>query len=320
MGCVRMKDRNKRRTASTPGPLACGEGVQNELRLVATLVEAVHQRDGGRWVTAAAVVLDELERQSGELELFVRQHNDHHAKPIHEHDESASRRFTISLGSSARFRREDVRSDKLVRMEGRTGGRLALATQQDPHSVAACESAPELSASGQVLQRMRAKWCDPDLMPDGIADPELRRYAVRETLAQRMLALHSEAASACESLEVRAEGSVAAPEEAHSESVVQPEGGSWPHRHGTTWTDDERVAVFKMRHLSKLTGERIAKVVGVARQTLDEVAGAARSPKTGNWSCDWRPSTELLNECGFRTKSSEGARALQVVTASRVGK
>lgn len=80
---------------------------------------------------------------------------------------------------------------------------------------------------------------------------------------------------------------------------VLPDGCVWPHIDGQPWTDAERVAMFKMRHMGKLSGEAIARIVGVTRQRIDEQIGPAKL--VGDWRAklSWQPSAELLKECGL---------------------
>lgn len=83
---------------------------------------------------------------------------------------------------------------------------------------------------------------------------------------------------------------------------VLPAGGAWPHKRGTSWTDAEREAMFKMRHLSKLAGVEIAGIVGCSRQCIDEQIGPAKQTKgweTKAAKSGWLPSATLLQECGF---------------------
>jgi len=106
------------------------------------------------------------------------------------------------------------------------------------------------------------------------------------------------------------------------DGVIEPEGGAWPHKQGESWNDDERVAMFKMRHLKKLTGERIAEIVGVKRQTLDELIGPAKAPTTRNWGkCEWRPSSDLLEECGLSKLAAQrcAVAPLQMVARDLTG-
>lgn len=83
--------------------------------------------------------------------------------------------------------------------------------------------------------------------------------------------------------------------------VVQPEGGQWPHVEGTPWTEDERIAMFLMRHRDNMTGEKLAGIVGQTRQRIDEVIGPAK-PHGGlskaKGKDGWTPSAELLAACG----------------------
>ena len=60
--------------------------------------------------------------------------------------------------------------------------------------------------------------------------------------------------------------------------VVQPEGSSWPRKPGR-WSKAEKAAVQAMRD-NGMTGDEIAKRVGVSRQSMDEACGAAK-PKPG---------------------------------------
>lgn len=101
--------------------------------------------------------------------------------------------------------------------------------------------------------------------------------------------------------------------------AVSPESGGWPHVSGTEWTEAEHVAAFKMRHISKLSGPKIAQIVGVSRQVLDDMIGGANSPITGTWPvrCTWRPTSELLKACGLNPRAGKSAvsQALQVMVA-----
>jgi len=85
-------------------------------------------------------------------------------------------------------------------------------------------------------------------------------------------------------------------------AVVQPEGGQWPHRKGSTWTDAERAALFLMRHRDKRTGKELAEIAGCSRQMIDAVIGPERAHGGLDTivakSKGWRPSPQLLAECG----------------------
>ncbi|MBB4842487.1 hypothetical protein HNP55_001002 [Paucibacter oligotrophus] len=78
--------------------------------------------------------------------------------------------------------------------------------------------------------------------------------------------------------------------------VVQPVGGTWPHQLGA-WTDAEREAMFKMRHLSKMTGAAIAQVTGCSRQCIDEQIGPAKLVNGWAAKSGWCPSTAVLTAC-----------------------
>lgn len=304
MRCVRMKDRNKRRTANTPGPLACGTGIHNKLRLVTDLVRMVHQRDGGLWVIAAEVVLDELQRQAGELELFVRQDGDRYAKPIHVDDEP-TRRVKVSLSASSRLLRGASLSSEPVDLREETRHQLDSASTQDARTVAADESGAELRARANALARMRTKWCNADLMPGGLDDPQLGRYAIRETVAQHLFASPLEAASVCESRAVLAEDRTCASGGAHLKGIVQPDRGSWPHSKGLPWSDAERDALFEMRHRNCMTDKGIAEAIDLdSPQRITQVIGPKDAHKIRDGSSypkgvRWRPSSALLNRCGI---------------------
>jgi DNA-binding XRE family transcriptional regulator len=99
------------------------------------------------------------------------------------------------------------------------------------------------------------------------------------------------------------------------ERIVQPVGGKWPHA-GGGFVDAERDAMFKMRHLHKMTGDEIARHVGVTRQCVDQEIGGAKimKQKTPQWppALKWKPSPSLLAECGFTPASP----SLQVVSGS----
>jgi hypothetical protein len=90
------------------------------------------------------------------------------------------------------------------------------------------------------------------------------------------------------------------------QTVVQPEGGRWPHVDGQPWTEAERAALFIMRHRDRLTGERLAAIAGVKRQRIDELIGLAK-PHGGLAKAvskdGWRPSPELLSACGGSLQS-----------------
>jgi hypothetical protein len=85
-------------------------------------------------------------------------------------------------------------------------------------------------------------------------------------------------------------------------SIVQPEGGAWPHVEGIAWTDAERVAAFTMRHKYLKTGDQLATVVGVTRQRIDQEIGKVKRDKGGLWlkGLSWQPSPELLAVCGIK--------------------
>lgn len=83
---------------------------------------------------------------------------------------------------------------------------------------------------------------------------------------------------------------------------IQPDGGQWPHKFGTPFTDAERCAMFEMLHARGYTGEQLAKLVGVTRQRIHEVIGPAR-PHGGLANVvakdgAWRPPPELLARVG----------------------
>lgn len=78
---------------------------------------------------------------------------------------------------------------------------------------------------------------------------------------------------------------------------IDPEGGLWPRQPGAPWTDAERVALFKMRHLRGLSGEELAEIAGVSRQRINEQIGPAKL--VGEWwsALPWLPSQALVREC-----------------------
>lgn len=85
--------------------------------------------------------------------------------------------------------------------------------------------------------------------------------------------------------------------------IYEPEGGEWPHKKGSNWTEAERCAAFKTRHKGKLTREELAWLVGVAGQSIDDQIGPKSAPTRGNWGdTKWRPSQALLAECGLTPK------------------
>lgn len=80
---------------------------------------------------------------------------------------------------------------------------------------------------------------------------------------------------------------------------VDPAGGAWPRDPGKPWTDAEREAMFEMRHRHKVSGPKLAGIVGVSRQAIDEAIGPARITATTKWPDAWRPSVELMQRCGL---------------------
>jgi hypothetical protein len=139
--------------------------------------------------------------------------------------------------------------------------------------------------------------------------------AIKRADAVAAFGLHSEVALAndCAATAVRSTAVPVGPSIDGALSVVLPVGGGWPHMRGN-WSDAEREAMFKMRHLKGMTGENIATVVRTSRQRVDELIGNAMSPRTGIWPrvCTWRPSPALLLECGLQSSTP-----LQVVAQTR---
>jgi DNA-binding XRE family transcriptional regulator len=96
--------------------------------------------------------------------------------------------------------------------------------------------------------------------------------------------------------------------------LAAPDGVTWSRPEGCcdAWTDGEREAMFRARHIGKVSSNDLAKAVGVSRQAIDAQIGGARVLKSKNpkWPAVWSPSTELLRECGAPLQ------ALQAVAAS----
>jgi hypothetical protein len=90
-----------------------------------------------------------------------------------------------------------------------------------------------------------------------------------------------------------------APAPAPALQVITPEGGKWPHAHRAPWTDAERVALFKMRHVQRISRGALARIAGVSGPRIDELIGGATVLKQSRptWPKDWQPSAELLREC-----------------------
>lgn len=93
-------------------------------------------------------------------------------------------------------------------------------------------------------------------------------------------------------------------------TVFHPAGGSWPHVPGEDWTDAKRVALFKMRHLSRMTDAELAKEAGIkAGQQISQLIGSRSGFK--RWmngepllpSNSWEPSAALLQECGLSPRN-----------------
>lgn len=102
---------------------------------------------------------------------------------------------------------------------------------------------------------------------------------------------------------VQAGEPTAASGELTGETIVKPEGGSWPHVTGAEVTLAERDAMFLMRHGNGIKSARLAEIVGLSRQRINQLIGPARVQKSA-WKdikvkgCGWSPSADLLQKLG----------------------
>lgn len=180
----------------------------------------------------------------------------------------------------------------------------------DAAGMARVPGRPACRGVAGLVELLRRQWCERIEGPEDLDAGELAAVAVPAAALAALPWMTSRTDNA---------GSLAG---VCDDGVIEPEGGAWPHKQGESWNEAERVAMFRMRHRSKLTGERIAEIVGVSRQTIDEIIGPARAPSTGNWGkCDWRPSAVLLEACGLsKTAAQRGAAApLQMVARELTG-
>jgi hypothetical protein len=61
--------------------------------------------------------------------------------------------------------------------------------------------------------------------------------------------------------------------------IVEPEGGTWPHRGKAGWTDAERAAMQEMRDRG-MTDAELAAVVGCSRQRVGQLIGSKIAAKS----------------------------------------
>lgn len=96
----------------------------------------------------------------------------------------------------------------------------------------------------------------------------------------------------------------ASPAPVQAPTVREPEGGSWPHKKGDDWRDEEREALFLMRHVDKRKGDDLAQIAGVSRQRINELIGASNVKAENLHTIEskdarkWKPSAALLKQCG----------------------
>ena len=155
-----------------------------------------------------------------------------------------------------------------------------------------------------LLDELREAWCINGRSEADLNKDQPARVAMLYDVAAALFGLVDEAPAKPSSTAEQAQASAPATASkvlaSGDASIVQPEGGAWRHIASADWSDAEREAMFIMRHKNGMTGEQIAKVVGVSRSRIDELIGRASSPKTRQWPsvCDWRPSPALLLACG----------------------
>lgn len=86
--------------------------------------------------------------------------------------------------------------------------------------------------------------------------------------------------------------------------IVQPAGGEWPHKSSSRWSAAEREAMFRMRHIYKLSDSAIASVAGMSsRSIIAQQIGSFEAYKNDLDSSykqrEWRPLGPLLRACGL---------------------
>lgn len=121
--------------------------------------------------------------------------------------------------------------------------------------------------------------------------PWLSSVALLRDDVERLFAM----APAAPALEAANSGG-STPSEPHSGRAW---GGSWPRVKGSRWTLREREEMFRMRHIDKVSGEQIAKIVGVSRQSVEEQIGGFVLTKEKLGALPWSPTDQLLSECGL---------------------
>lgn len=70
-----------------------------------------------------------------------------------------------------------------------------------------------------------------------------------------------------------ASGPATAPAAQPDPRIVEPEGGTWPHRDKADWTEAERSAMQAMRKRG-MTDAQLAAVVGCSRQRVGQLIGS----------------------------------------------
>lgn len=148
---------------------------------------------------------------------------------------------------------------------------------------------PESRGRSGLLGSLRSFWLADRMSEQGLFNYALRhgQVAILTTDARRLGLLSSPDSETAQS-------------PAQEVAVFHPVGAVWPHQHGADWTDAERDAMFKMRHLEGLSDQQIAGVAGCTRQIVAQQIGAKHDWKRKDWeggARGWAPTLALLAEC-----------------------
>lgn len=153
---------------------------------------------------------------------------------------------------------------------------------------------PELRGPAGALELMRQQWGQRAQTFDDLDTDPLATVAILEADAVGLAGLlfgTPTLASAARSASVT-----------DQPAIDNRVPGLWPHQPGAAWSDDERVALFKMRHIERMTDRAIAARVGCERSRVGQVIGSkdAWKNKDGYKGEPWQPSGQLLAECSLK--------------------
>ena len=149
----------------------------------------------------------------------------------------------------------------------------------------------ELRGPAGCLEWLREVWTNSPKGEALLSHPKCARYAMRLDLAVLLFGIPTpSSATSPASMANQSESDMQAPE-------------VWGHQAGAAWSDDERVAMFKMRHLEGLTEQAIAQKFRCGRARVAQLIGGKIDWKIPDKykGKPWQPSAQLLAECGLKS-------------------